>query len=531
MEVKKCNNKEKKEEGVKEDYNEEEREEEKEEELGDSKDKDKEEEDQKEFKDQKKERNEQNNKKYKKEDSEDNKNEEKEENSEEDNSEEEGDSEKKQKLEKEENSEEKNSEKEEKIQNEERSEVENTNTYKAESKYEPDNSDKAQYSNMEENSEEDKDKYDDNSESIDEDEKEEKNMKEEKEKYSKKNNNNDSDLFDIYYEQNIKKDIEKIEVKSGEKYSSKSKSSNSKNNVNLKIKEYDYDDEIIDVKYITGKERMKSSKREILFDKKSRNCKKEIKEEKNISKKENLIKGNKSKYFLKYKEYKVSSYRINSMSFESALKNDKRKYFQIYLFYLINSQIVLNFLLNPNYLELFCLKFIYLIFIIGIEGLFNALLYQDKYINNIYDNNGKYDFFYHFPKLLLSVIFTYVIDSFTFQLITSKHKLQEIIESSTIKNYQNAFESTIKCLKIKIISFFVIDFILTGFSWYYCCVFCALYSNNAKYWLISSCISIIIHLLSPFILCFIPTTLKYCSFKKKNKIIYNINKYLEVIYL
>ena len=58
----------------------------------------------------------------------------------------------------------------------------------------------------------------------------------------------------------------------------------------------------------------------------------------------------------------------------------------------------------------------------------------------------------------------------------------------------------IKILAIKfvvgIIYGFIIDFILTGFSWYYCCVFCALYSNTAKFWLVSLSISLCRRLIS-----------------------------------
>ena len=175
------------------------------------------------------------------------------------------------------------------------------------------------------------------------------------------------------------------------------------------------------------------------------------------------------------------------------------------------------------------LKIIFFIFIIGLEGLFNALLYKDKYIENLYDNK-KYNFLYNFPKSILSVIFTYFIEAFLFYLITSKKKFQEIMESPLIKNYQYEFESTVKCLKRKVIIFFIVDFIITGFSWYYCSIFCALYQNTSKYWLISLLISLLIHLVLPFIFCFLPTSLRFFALKKKSKKIYNLNKYLEIVF-
>ena len=167
--------------------------------------------------------------------------------------------------------------------------------------------------------------------------------------------------------------------------------------------------------------------------------------------------------------------------------------------------------------------------IIGIEGLFGALLYEDKYINNIYDNNGRYIIFYNLPKSLLSVIFTYIIDVFLFRLITSRNKFQDIMENNMIVNYKSEFKSIIECLKRKIILFFIIDFIITGFSWYYCCVFCAIYQNTSKYWLLSLLISLIIHFILPFILSLIPTTLKYLALKHNNSKLYDFNKCLEIM--
>ena len=335
---------------------------------------------------------------------------------------------------------------------------------------------------------------------------------------------------------NVKKDLEnensEEDAENESNNNNENKTEKDKQSVQIEIKDYsDLDDEIVN-RNINEKGRIKSSSRRmVLEDKEGINYQKEKekKEEKN-NETINIMKKANNIFYLQYKEYLVSPYRINNLSFEEALKSDNRTYFQIYKYYIINSEIVLNIIFNPNYLELTSLKIIFLMFIIGSEGLFNALFYQDKYINNLYDNNGKYNIFFNLPKSLLSLLIVYIIDIFLFHLITSRNKFQEILENSTIKNYQNEFESTIKCLKKKIIIFFIIDFILTGFAWYYCSIFCALYQNTSKYWAYSLLISFAIHLILPFIFCFIPTTLRYCAFKKKNKKIYNFNKLMEFLF-
>ena len=335
--------------------------------------------------------------------------------------------------------------------------------------------------------------------------------------------NNKNTIFKENYDEDDKftyndKYLKESEIKEDEKEN---------NNVKIEIKDYsDFESEIVNKRCINCHEKIKSTNRIFLEDEDDFNYQK-------LETKNNLINVMKQEknnnYYLSYKEYNLSDYRINNLSYEEAIKIDKRKYFVIYKYYIINSQIILNLFLNPNYLELFCLKIIFFMYILGSEGLFNALLYEDKYINNIYDNNGKFIFLFNFPKSLISTIIAYIINSFLFHLITSRNAFQEAIENKGVKNYQNKFESIMKCLKKKIIFFFIIDFIITGFSWYYCSIFCALYKNTSKYWLISLLISLGIHFLLPFILCFIPATLKYFALKRKNQKIYKLNKFLDLL--
>ena len=338
-----------------------------------------------------------------------------------------------------------------------------------------------------------------------------------------------SEANEIYVEEDI---VKKDENEIGNKENIKDeindeRDKNTEFEIKIKIKDQYMKEKVINKRYLSGKGRTKNSSRILLEDKEVIKPEEKIKvfDEKNKS---ILYQPQSNKYYLIIKKYNLSSYRINNLSFEEAINKDKRKYFEIYKDYIFDSQIVLNLIFIPNYLEFFSLKVIFFMFIIGTEGLFVALLYQDKYINNIYDNNGKYSFSYNLPNSIFSVLITYVLDIFLFKLIISRKKFQEIMEKKNI-NYKKEFDSIIKCLKIKIIIFFIIDFILTGFSWYYCCVFCALYSNTAKFWLVSLSISLCIHLILPLIFCFIPTSIRNNELKNKKKNIYNYNKYIKFI--
>ena len=395
-------------------------------------------------------------------------------------------------------------------------------------------------------------KYEDQNEIKEIEEEEEKNNNSEKKENEDKKEREDKTINNkIEEEDNISEQIKNNnfilndyfnnemrnneQIKLEDKKNNDEKSNSKENDIKIMIKDFsDIDNEIANNRYLAEKENIKASKRMFLED--EENLSVQTEKDKNNDKKSQFDIFQKPndkfyQFYVKYKEYKASDYRINNLPFDEALKYDDRKYYQIYKFYIINSEIILNLIFSQNYLELFSLKVIFLMSITGIEGLFNSLLYENKYVNNIYDNNGKYNFFYNFPKSLLSDILTYLIDILLFQLINSKNKFQEIMEDTKIKNYEKEFESIIKCLKRKIIIFLIIDFIITGFAWYYCSIFCAIYPNNCKYWLISSAISLAIHFLLPFVLCLIPTFFKYYSFKKKNQKLYKLNRYMEVLFI
>ena len=370
---------------------------------------------------------------------------------------------------------------------------------------------------------------------VNEEDEDEKEVNEEEE-IEEKDEERERKMTEIEEKKEIKEEDDEDNYDNDEKISkikdSKNENCNivekkTENEYKIKVKEYMLKDKVDNKRYLSGKERGNNNKRIILKDKDGLSQEK-IKEE-NKSDKINLMKVQNNKYYLLFKKYNISFYRINNLPYEEAIKKDKREYCEIYKYYIFNSEIVLNLIFVPNYLEIFPLKMIFFMYIIGTEGLFIALLFSDKYINNIYDNNGKYKVFYHLPNCLISVAITYVLDAFLYHLIISRNQFQEVMENPKIKNHQKEFESIIKCLKVKIIIFFIIDFIITGFSWYFCSIFCALYKNTAKFWLISLMISLCIHLILPFILCLIPTTIKNCALKNKSRKTYNFNKCLEIL--
>ncbi len=75
----------------------------------------------------------------------------------------------------------------------------------------------------------------------------------------------------------------------------------------------------------------------------------------------------------------------------------------------------------------------------------------------------------------------------------------------------------LRCIKIKILGFYFLTFILFAFYWYLITSFCAVYQNTQITYIKDSVSSFMVGLLYPFILYLFPTILRVLSLKDKVK--------------
>ena len=105
---------------------------------------------------------------------------------------------------------------------------------------------------------------------------------------------------------------------------------------------------------------------------------------------------------------------------------------------------------------------------------------------------------------------------------TVYYRIKELARN---KNNDEKIIDEIKCMKRKIIAFYVITFLLFLFYWYFISAFCAVYQNTQKTFLLDSFISIIVQFIDPFFIYCLTTLLRYLSLLKcaKNnmKCLYN----------
>ena len=83
-------------------------------------------------------------------------------------------------------------------------------------------------------------------------------------------------------------------------------------------------------------------------------------------------------------------------------------------------------------------------------------------------------------------------------------------KSKNLKTINSIF----KCIKMKLIGYFVFTFIFFGIYWYIISSFCAVYENTQMAFIKDSLMSFLSSLIYPFILYSIPSALRLCSIRK-----------------
>jgi len=212
---------------------------------------------------------------------------------------------------------------------------------------------------------------------------------------------------------------------------------------------------------------------------------------------------------------------LQDMEYEEAAGNDKRSYLRMYWCFLVDSQIILGTFFTENYLDLLIIKLSFLIFTFQISFFLNAFFYTDEYISDAYHNEGVLDFFTGLPKAIYSFIATMITTNLLRMLSTSKSELIKIIrEKRNEKDYIQLINQKLKKLRIKLIIYFILVFLLGLCFFYYVAAFCAVYRNSQKYWFIGCITSFALDSLVAIIICLLLAAFRYIAIIKKVKCLY-----------
>jgi len=220
---------------------------------------------------------------------------------------------------------------------------------------------------------------------------------------------------------------------------------------------------------------------------------------------------------------------LDEMDYEEAIIYDKRSYMLMYLSSLVDSQIILDTFFTDNNLNLFIIKISFFVSIFEISFFLNALFYSDDYISDAYHNNGVLDFVSGLPKAIYSFLATLILTNLLKMLSNSKSELMKLMkENSKDKDYIKLINAKLKKLKIKLIIYFILIFIIGLLFLYYVSAFCAVYRYSQKYWFYGFLESFGMDFLTAFVTTLFLTLLKFIAIRKKIKFLFTLSNIIGI---
>ena len=212
----------------------------------------------------------------------------------------------------------------------------------------------------------------------------------------------------------------------------------------------------------------------------------------------------------------LDNFELNELDFLEAIKLDKRSFIQIYWSIIKREHpILFTFIICDDY-NLLYIKLTRFLFLLANDMALNVFFFSDDSMHKLYINYGKYDFIQQIPQIIYSTIISRLMEVFLcFLSLTDKHIYQiiRLIRDNATEKNQFIF----KCIRIKLISFFIFTSILFLLYWYIVAAFCSVYENTQTAFIKDCFFSFLLSLLFPFVLYLIPSSLRIFAIKYPNK--------------
>ena len=213
---------------------------------------------------------------------------------------------------------------------------------------------------------------------------------------------------------------------------------------------------------------------------------------------------------LKIKKY--NDYELNNLEYQEALKNDKRNFSLLYISLVKTKHLLIFSFFQFNDYNSKTIKIYLFFFTFATNLIVSAMFYSDSTMHKIYIDDGLFDLTYQLPQMFYSLIISTILKSLLNLLGLYE---QDIAEFKQFRKSQKDKEKLLSKINIKIILFFIINYILLFSFWLYLGCFCAVYKNTQIHLLIDVSSSFSISFITPFIVIILPCIFRVQSLKDK----------------
>ena len=265
------------------------------------------------------------------------------------------------------------------------------------------------------------------------------------------------------------------------------------------------------------------------FEKFLNNHKVKIKDEKKIEKIGKKIKNSEN---YKINDF-ISNYlstEINDMEYDFAIKEENRNCFVYFWERLKEKHLVFDILLGKETIKPRIIKISLLLVDIDLYFLINGLFINEDYLSTVYHSTeketffsfigrGKYNFFY-------ATMVGFIINFFISCFFIEEKKIKSLFKREKDNKLNIKYGIIIIFQKIQNSYkwFFISNYIICIFSWYYLSCFNNVYPYIRKEWIKSSFFIFTIMQIFSIVLILIETILRYLSFKMKSERIFKLSR-------
>ena len=229
--------------------------------------------------------------------------------------------------------------------------------------------------------------------------------------------------------------------------------------------------------------------------------------------------------------YEYEGDELNDLPFDKAINIDKRNFCQYYGNILLISHIILNVFFRYNDYNLFTVKFGLFLMTFPINLTFNILFYTNKNIKLTYirSMNDLSMFWDNLTNSIYSSILSTTL-LIILKFIADTHKtVRNLRKISDMDKAKDKAQCLLRCIKLRIIIYYILSFIFLLVFGFYILSFCAIFENTQVALIKTTFTSWFISLIYPFIICFITSIFRSSSFLLKSKCLYFVKQMMQFL--
>ena len=227
--------------------------------------------------------------------------------------------------------------------------------------------------------------------------------------------------------------------------------------------------------------------------------------------------------------YEYDDDELNDMPLDKAIKYDKRNIFQYYWNILFSSHIILNvFFVHKDY-NLFTIKLGLLLMSFPINITMSIFFYTNENIKLTYIKSM--DDISSFWSNIANSVYSSILSDLTLNILRfislTHDSVRTLRQIADINSAESKAQCILKCIKIRIVLYYILSFIFLLVFGFYILSFFAFFENTQIELIKSTFFSWLMSLLYPFLMCLISSIVRALSLKCKSKFLFLVEKIIQ----